>query len=367
MTETARLAALRAARAVAVREVGGDVLQLRLPAQRLPPAPPAARPAARHARRARDPRPPVRGARRCSARTTYAPLRAAAEEGRAAFADAFFAAAGRQARARPARAGRALPHARADAARRARPPRPCCGAPPTAARRRTRRRSPRPASTARGSRPGEQLFDAILASPSGLVFSVDEPDVGWSRLTHRRRAGPPRHPRAARRARRASPPRRRPAGDPTSRSSCPPASAARSPPTRSSATRRGGSATPAARCGSARPTPPGSASSTATSCGSPPSGAAWSRRVEVSDMMQPGHVSLPNGLGLDYPGEDGAPGRHRRGARTSSPPARTATGSPARRGTSTCRPASSACRRGLNRAPHPLRRPGRARSPGPPT
>ena len=34
---------LRAARAVAVREVGGDVLQLRLPAQRLPPAPAAAR------------------------------------------------------------------------------------------------------------------------------------------------------------------------------------------------------------------------------------------------------------------------------------------------------------------------------------
>jgi formate dehydrogenase len=28
--------------------------------------------------------------------------------------------------------------------------------------------------------------------------------------------------------------------------------------------------------------------------------------VEVSDMMQPGHVSLPNGLGLDYPGEDGS-------------------------------------------------------------
>ena len=27
--------------------------------------------------------------------------------------------------------------------------------------------------------------------------------------------------------------------------------------------------------------------------------------VEVSDSMQPGHVSLPNGLGLSYPGEDG--------------------------------------------------------------
>jgi anaerobic selenocysteine-containing dehydrogenase len=28
--------------------------------------------------------------------------------------------------------------------------------------------------------------------------------------------------------------------------------------------------------------------------------------VEVTDSMQPGHVSLPNGLGLSYPGEDGA-------------------------------------------------------------
>jgi anaerobic selenocysteine-containing dehydrogenase len=27
--------------------------------------------------------------------------------------------------------------------------------------------------------------------------------------------------------------------------------------------------------------------------------------VEISDRMQPGHVSLPNGLGLDYPGPDG--------------------------------------------------------------
>ena len=27
--------------------------------------------------------------------------------------------------------------------------------------------------------------------------------------------------------------------------------------------------------------------------------------VEVSDTMQPGHISLPNGLGVDYPDEDG--------------------------------------------------------------
>jgi anaerobic selenocysteine-containing dehydrogenase len=29
--------------------------------------------------------------------------------------------------------------------------------------------------------------------------------------------------------------------------------------------------------------------------------------VEISDRMQPGHVALPNGLGLDYPDESGAP------------------------------------------------------------
>jgi len=29
--------------------------------------------------------------------------------------------------------------------------------------------------------------------------------------------------------------------------------------------------------------------------------------VELSDRMQPGHVSLPNGLGLDFPGADGRP------------------------------------------------------------
>ena len=27
--------------------------------------------------------------------------------------------------------------------------------------------------------------------------------------------------------------------------------------------------------------------------------------VEITDMMQPGHVSLPNGLGTDYPDEHG--------------------------------------------------------------
>jgi formate dehydrogenase len=29
--------------------------------------------------------------------------------------------------------------------------------------------------------------------------------------------------------------------------------------------------------------------------------------VEITDALQPGHVSLPNGLGLDYPDAAGAP------------------------------------------------------------
>ncbi len=32
--------------------------------------------------------------------------------------------------------------------------------------------------------------------------------------------------------------------------------------------------------------------------------------VEVTDTLQPGHVTLPNGLGVDYPGEDGRPVVH---------------------------------------------------------
>ena len=31
--------------------------------------------------------------------------------------------------------------------------------------------------------------------------------------------------------------------------------------------------------------------------------------IEITDMMRAGHVSLPNGLGLDYPGDDGTAAR----------------------------------------------------------
>ena len=28
--------------------------------------------------------------------------------------------------------------------------------------------------------------------------------------------------------------------------------------------------------------------------------------IEINDTLQPGHITLPNGLGVDYPGDDGA-------------------------------------------------------------
>ena len=109
MTETARLAHYVLPCCVAVREMGGDVLQLRLPGERLPPPSPAARAAARHARRARDPCPPVRGAgRRHRGRppTRYVKPQ---ERGRAEFAAAFFAADDRSSGARAPRSGAAVP------------------------------------------------------------------------------------------------------------------------------------------------------------------------------------------------------------------------------------------------------------------
>ena len=64
MTETARLRRLRAARGEPVREARGDVLQPRVPAQHLPPAPPADGAAAGDAARAGDLGPADAGARR---------------------------------------------------------------------------------------------------------------------------------------------------------------------------------------------------------------------------------------------------------------------------------------------------------------
>ena len=132
--------------------------------------------------RAGDPRPPVRGPRPAH----RGRLRAAASGRRAGSGRVrrrLLRSRRRTSRARPARAGRALPHARTRPCPTARPPRPCCGAPATSARSSTRSRSAEPGFDGEGLEAGEQLFDAVLSSPSGLVFSVDEAEVSWSRLT----------------------------------------------------------------------------------------------------------------------------------------------------------------------------------------
>jgi hypothetical protein len=76
----------------AVREVGSNVLQLRLPAQRVPPAPAGAGPARRAAARARDPR--SVGARRWASSPTTTSRRCARlpSGSRGEFAAAFFEA-----------------------------------------------------------------------------------------------------------------------------------------------------------------------------------------------------------------------------------------------------------------------------------
>ena len=207
----------------------------------------------------------------------YAPLRAAAEQGRAAFADAFFAAAAE----RPSSAGSRRSCSTAPSAR------PC----PTARRAAAvlwgachRCAQTYPESVRRagfdgeGLEAGEQLFDAVLSSPSGLVFTVDEPEVSWSRLHDRRRPGAPRGARAARRARR--PRVRGPAGQ---RPGVPVRPVRRRTPlvhrqhdlprpvVAEARSRRLAAGQPGRR---RRP----AVSSTATSCGWSPAAARWSRR-----------------------------------------------------------------------------------------
>ena len=153
---------------------------------------------------------------------------------------------------------------------------------------------------------GEALFEAILSRPSGVVFTVDEYDETWRRLatTDGRvnlaipellqelaalRAGPAPAPppdfpfvlsAGERRSSTANTIFRDPAWrrkDPLGALRMNPSDAARL------GIAVGGRARLTTRRGSAEVA------------------------VELTDALQPGHVSLPNGLGLEFPGEDGAP------------------------------------------------------------
>ena len=359
---------LRAAGAVAVREVGGDVLQLRLPAQRLPPAPAAPRAAAAArwpSRRSTPGSCEALGA--LHARTTSRRCGRLPRTGRAAFADAFFAALGGQAR----RSGRCAPillyrtlgptlpdgaaaaAALWGAAHRCAQENPDVGGAGRASRARASSRASgcstpswpaRPASCSRSTSPRSawrrlrtddgQVHLAIPELLEELDGLATEPPPGGSADVPVRAVGR----RAALVHRQHHLPR-------------PGVAEARRRP---------------ARCASAPPTPSGWAWPTAT----------WSRvttkrgsvtaAVEVNDIMQPGPRLAAQRPRARLPRR----GRRRLPSpawrRTSSPPARTATGSPARPGTSTCRPGSSASLRwrssghrvclGSGRAPHPVRR-----------
>jgi anaerobic selenocysteine-containing dehydrogenase len=233
-----------------------------------------------------------------------APLRAAAEESRAAFADAFFAALA----AKP-ELGRCAPNLLYRALGPTLPDGAAAAAALWGAAHRCAQENPASVAaagfTGDGLEPGERLFDAILTSPSGLVFSVDEPEVGLARLRTDDGLVHLAVPELLEEL------------DALATEPAPGGSGA-FPFVLSAGERRSFTANtifrdPAWRkrdaAGSLRVSPADAAGlgvadgdlvRVTTKRGS------VTAPVEVNEIMQPGHVSLPNGLGLDYPDEGGA-------------------------------------------------------------
>jgi len=232
-----------------------------------------------------------------------APLRAVAEEGRAAFADAFFAALA----AKP-ELGRCAPNLLYRTLGPTLPDGAAAAAALWGAAHRCAQENPASVAaagfTGEGLEPGEALFDAILASPSGLVFSIDEPEVGLARL---RTDDGLVHLAIPELLDELDALATEPA----------PGGSVEFPFVLSAGERRSFTANtifrdPAWRkrdaAGSLRISPvdaeglgvaDGDIVRVTTKRGS------VTATVEVNDIMQPGHVSLPNGLGLDYPEEGG--------------------------------------------------------------
>jgi anaerobic selenocysteine-containing dehydrogenase len=230
-----------------------------------------------------------------------APLRAAAGEGRTAFAEAFFAATaarpelGRLAPVLLYRTlGPTLPNGAAPAAVLWGAAHKCALANPESVR--------RAGFSGEGLEAGEQLFDALVSSPSGVVFTVDSPEDSWRRvrtddgkvhlavpemLDDLDRLGTPTGP------------------DPLF------------PLVLSAGERRSFTANtifrdPAWRkkdAGGALRMSPADADRIGVAAGDrvriTTKRGSVEAAVEVTDIMQPGHVSLPNGLGLDERAEDG--------------------------------------------------------------
>ena len=153
---------------------------------------------------------------------------------------------------------------------------------------------------------GDKLFDAIMASPSGLIFAVDTPAEAWSRMGT-----------SGGKINLAIPEMLGELGDLAG--AAPPAGDPDFPFVLSAGERRSFTANtiyrdPAWRKkdgpGALRVNPDDAARIGIVHGG-------WARLttkrdsvevfVEVSPAMMPGHVSLPNGFGLDYPDDEGRP------------------------------------------------------------
>jgi len=151
----------------------------------------------------------------------------------------------------------------------------------------------------------EKLFDAILESPSGVVFAVDEPEDCWSRVftpNGKIQLSIPELLEELASLENATPG----TGDETfpfvlsagERRSFTANTIFRSPEWRKKD--REGSLRMCPRDAGELGVADGDQVRVTTKRGS------VDVPVEVSDMMQPGHVSLPNGLGVDHTGADGA-------------------------------------------------------------
>jgi len=232
-----------------------------------------------------------------------APLRAAAEQSRAAFADAFFAAVAAKPELGPLapvvlyRAlGPTLPDGAAAAAALWGLAHRCAQAYPQSVR--------NAGFDGEGMEPGEKLFDAILDSPSGVVFTADEADASWSRL----RTGDGLVHLAI--------PELLAELDGL-RDEAPPNADQEFPFVLSAGERRSFTANTIFRdpewrkkdpAGSLRVGPVDAGRlgiATGDLVRVTTKRASAIVPAEVNEMMQPGHVSLPNGLGVDYPNGDG--------------------------------------------------------------